>query len=345
VTVRIVFRVDASLKIGTGHVMRCLTLADRLQQHGATPSFICHEEPGNLIALIRSRGYEAHILSAATDDVEGSATHLAKVRPDWVIVDHYGLAKDWESAARQHAGRIFAIDDLADRNHDCDLLLDQNLYDGVEQSYAARVPGDCRQLIGPRYALLRPEFAQFRSRVTRSARPVSRLLVNFGGVDSTNETARILGVLSELVPASVPIDVVIGPSNPHGEQLKALVSDRLTSTLHVGTDRMAELMSQADAFIGAGGSTTWERFCLGLPSLVIAIAENQIPTSQHLGKCGAIDYIGRGSELTADTLRAAVSRFLSDHEGRSKMAELGMQLVDGHGAERVSNCLLEPAGA
>jgi UDP-2,4-diacetamido-2,4,6-trideoxy-beta-L-altropyranose hydrolase len=344
-TVRVVFRVDASLQIGTGHVMRCLTLADELRRRGAGASFVCRDEPGHLIELTRSRGYDTHVLTGAADDVQGSVAHLAETQPDWVIVDHYSLGKEWESAVRRHTKRIFAIDDLADRDHDCDLLLDQNLYEGVEQRYAARVPKHCRQLIGPRYAMLRPEFAKIRSRVSRSAGPASRLLVNFGGVDSTNETARILGVLQDLVPASVSVDVVIGPSNPHGDELKALASVRSSTTLHAGTNRMAELMSQADASIGAGGSTTWERFCLGLPSLVIAVAENQVPTSQYLGKLGAIDYIGRGSELTADGLRAALSRFLGDHERRSKMADLGMQLVDGHGAERVSDGLFERAGA
>lgn len=344
-TVRLVFRVDASLEIGTGHVMRCLTLADSMGRRGAASSFMCREDAGHLNALIRSRGYETYTLPSGTSDLEASLRQLAQIRPDWVVVDHYALGKAWESAVRQHADRIFAIDDLADRDHDCDLLLDQNLYEGVQQRYAARVPGHCRQLIGPDYALLRPEFAQFRSRVTRSSRPVSRLLVNFGGADSTNETARIYTILDELVPATVSVQVVIGPSNPHGEQLRALLSSRSAATLHIGTDRMAELMSEADAFIGAGGSTTWERFCLGLPSMVIAVAENQVPTSRYLSKLGAIDYIGRGSELTAGTLRDALSRFLSDHEGRSRMAELGMQLVDGRGTERVSQCLLELAGA
>ena len=342
---RVAFRVDASLEIGIGHVMRCLTLADALRQRGATVVFLCCETPGHLTELIRSRGYEVQILGSAMDDAAESAAHLAQSRPDWIVVDHYSLGKTWESVVRGYARWIFTIDDLADRDHDCDLLLDQNLYEGVEQRYAARVPGHCRQLIGPRYALLRPEFAQCRGDVARSARPISKLLVSFGGVDSTNETAGILGILRDALPSAVALDVVIGPSNPYGEQLKALAADRPATTLHVATNRMAELMSKADAFIGAGGSTTWERFCLGLPSLVIAVAANQVPTSQYLGKRGAIDYIGRGSELTADDIRGALSRFLADHERRTKMARLGMQLVDGQGAQRVSECMLAFAEA
>jgi UDP-2,4-diacetamido-2,4,6-trideoxy-beta-L-altropyranose hydrolase len=343
--VRFAFRVDASLEIGTGHIMRCLTLADALRQRGAAAEFLCRALPGHLIELVRSRGYETQVLAGAMDDAAESAAYFARSQPDWIVVDHYSLGKSWESAVRPHAKWIFAIDDLADREHDCDLLLDQNLYDGVEQRYAARVPGRCRQLIGPRYALLRPEFAQLRSHVARSAKPVASLLVSFGGTDRTNETARVLRILRDALPSSVAVDVVIGPSNPHADQLRALVSDRPATALHVATDRMAELMSKADAFIGAGGSTTWERFCLGLPSLVIAVAENQVPTSQYLGKLGAIDYIGRGSELSTDDIRAALSRFLKDHERRSRMAELGMQLVDGHGAQRVSDCLLAFATA
>lgn len=341
-----VFRADASLQAGTGHVMRCLTLADELRRHGASASFICRAEPGNLIAHIKSRGYKADVLESGGSalvqqrDAEQCVGLLAEMRPDWIIVDHYALGREWEGAVRQYASKLFVIDDLADRDHDCDLLLDQNLYDGVEDRYAPLVPTHCRQLIGPRFALLRPEFAQFRSKVSRPAQPVSSLLVSFGGADSTNETTRIVAILHDLLPQSVSVDVVIGPTNPHGAQIKSLASDRPLITVHAGTDRMAELMALADAFIGAGGATTWERFCLGLPSLVIAVAENQVPTSQYLGKLGAIDYIGPGSEVTEGALLASLSRFLMDHERRAKMAALGMQLVDGLGAKRVSDSLL-----
>jgi len=349
--VRFVFRVDASLSAGTGHVMRCLTLADELRRHGASASFLCREEPGNLIAHIESRGYKADVLEnrgSALDqerDAEQCAGQLAEMRPDWIIVDHYALGKEWEGAIRQYVSRLFVIDDLADRDHDCDLLLDQNLYEGVEDRYASRVPRHCRQLIGPRFALLRPEFAQFRSKVSRPPQPISRLLVNFGGADSTNETARIVGTLQELLPPSVSIDVVLGPTNPHAEHIRSLASDGRQVTVHVSTDRMAELMSLADAFVGAGGSTTWERFCLGLPSLVITVAENQVPTAQYLRKLGAIHYVGRASELTPEALRAALSNFVSDHEGRARMSKLGMQLVDGLGAGRVRDSLLTGATA
>jgi spore coat polysaccharide biosynthesis predicted glycosyltransferase SpsG len=143
----------------------------------------------------------------------------------------------------------------------------------------------------------------------------------------------------------VAIEVVLGPANPHSRAIKSMVFPGRPVVVHVGTNSMAQLMSEADAFIGAGGSTTWERFCLGLPSLVIAIAENQVPTAQYLSKLGAIDYIGRAEDLAEDALRVALSRFLMDQEGRSKMANLGMQLVDGKGAERVADALLTYASA
>ncbi|MEZ5830995.1 MAG: UDP-2,4-diacetamido-2,4,6-trideoxy-beta-L-altropyranose hydrolase [Dongiaceae bacterium] len=335
-----VFRVDASLQIGTGHVMRCLTLADELRRHGASARFICRGEPGNLNALIQSRGYEVAVLASQEEELPGCAALLTGNRPDWIIVDHYALGADWERAARHWTGKLLVIDDLANRNHDCDVLLDQNLYDGVEQRYAALVPRNCRQLIGPRFALLRPEFAEFRRKIARTAQPVSRLLINFGGADSSNETARFVELVRGQLSASVAIDVVVGPANPHAAEIRALAEGQRNIAVHAGTDRMAELMSLADAFVGAGGSTTWERFCLGLPSLVVAVAENQIPTAQYLGKLGAIDYIGPASQLSADAIRTSLSRFLMDHDRRSKMAELGMQLVDGHGAQRVVECLL-----
>ncbi|HEX6120789.1 MAG TPA: UDP-2,4-diacetamido-2,4,6-trideoxy-beta-L-altropyranose hydrolase [Dongiaceae bacterium] len=342
---RFVFRVDASLSIGTGHVMRCLTLADELRRRGASTGFLCRSEPGNLNDLIASRGHKVQILAPEQTDAQQSVAYLGQARPDWVVVDHYALGRAWEAAARQFAHRIFVIDDLADRDHDCDLLLDQNLYEGVETRYAALVPAHCQQLIGPRFALLRPEFARARNRVVRKAGPVARLMISFGGVDGTNETARLITCLDGLPSPPSAIDIVIGPASPHREQVKALASKRPAIAVHVGTDRMAELMAQADAFIGAGGSTTWERFCLGLPSLVIAVAENQRATSRHLGKIGAIDYIGTAADLDDADLRVALSRFLADQEGRSKMTDLGMRLVDGKGVERVADALLANARA
>lgn len=335
---RVVFRVDASLEIGTGHLMRCMTLADELRRCGATAMFLCRELPGHLIELTRSRDFETEAIAHE----DASVSQVARLRPDWVVVDHYGLGGAWERAIRPSTRRILAIDDLADRDHDCDLLLDQNLYDDVEQRYASRLPAHCRQLIGPHYALLRPEFADARARLSRAAKPVSRLLISFGGIDATNETARILKSLGDLPALS--LDVVIGASNPNRQEIQELTSKRPGTTSHVGTDRMAALMSEADAFVGAGGSTTWERFCLGLPSLVIAVADNQVPTAQHLSKLGAIDYIGRHSDLTPDGLRVSLSRFLSDDAGRARMTELGMKLVDGLGAQRVAQAMLDLTG-
>jgi len=337
--VRVVFRADASLEIGTGHLVRCMTLADELRRHGATATFICREQPGHLIELTRSRGFE----TATIAHEDASLSQVARLHPDWVVVDDYGLGDAWETAVRPSTRRILAIDDLADRDHDCDLLLDQNLYDGVEQRYASRLPAHCRQLIGPHYALLRPEFADARARLSRATKPVSRLLISFGGIDATNETARLLSGLKDF-PA-LALDVVIGPGNPNRAEIQALTSERPGTTLHIGTSRMAALMSEADAFVGAGGSTTWERFCLGLPSLVITVAENQVPTAQHLSKRGAIDYIGRQSDLTPDGLRAALSRFLADDAGRARMTELGMKLVDGLGAQRVAQAMIDLTGA
>ena len=168
---RVVFRADASLEIGTGHLMRCMTLADELCRRGATATFLCREQPGHLIELTRSRGFETEAIAHE----DASPSHVAQLHPDWVVVDHYGLDSAWETAVRPSTRRILAIDDLADRDHDCDLLLDQNLYDGVDQRYASRLPAHCRQLIGPHYALLRPEFADARARLLPLRLPLQRL--------------------------------------------------------------------------------------------------------------------------------------------------------------------------
>ncbi len=307
----IIFRTDASIQIGIGHVMRCLTLAEVLRIRGAQSSFICRELPGNLIDLIRKRGFLVHSLRFDKDwvvkekttphsgwlsadwqsDAEESKVFLREEAIDWLIVDHYAIDNRWEHAMRACCKKIMVLDDLADRMHDCDLLLDQNLGRKVKD-YFGLLDRETVTLIGSQYALLRPEFAALRSQslARRKKKPqLQRLLVTMGGVDRENVTGQVLTALQSCtLPKDLSVTVVLGLHAPWVAQVKAQAKQMLFPTeVLVSVDNMAQLMVESDLAIGAAGSTSWERCCLGLPTIQIVVAHNQAAIAQALSHAGA----------------------------------------------------------
>lgn len=351
---RIIVRVDASVEMGTGHVMRCLTLAGRLKEEGALITFICRELPGNLLAFIESQEFKVHPLPAPKID-ESSQRHQSSTLTvdwqldaqqtaealaregaiDWLIVDHYALDQKWESLMRPGIGKIMVVDDLADRPHDCDLLLDQNLYENLETRYQSLVPLQCQKLLGPRYALLRPEFLQERQMLRERNGVIRRILISFGGNDATNETAKALEAIRMLQPLELAVDVVVGQANPHRKGIEAFCATLPTVSFHCQINNMAELMAAADLAIGAGGSTTWERCCLGLPGLMVAVAFNQEALARHCCQAGVAKYLGVANKVTTKILSRELSALMNDRELVGRMSAAGYNLVDGRGVERV----------
>lgn len=325
---QVVFRTDASLDIGTGHVMRCMTLADALRERGASSCFVCRPHPGNLIELISERGYRVmelpitqgdRVYHATTRDQESAyrswlGVHweadaeqtlslLQNESVDWLIVDHYALDARWERSLRPSCRHLLVVDDLADRQHDCDLLLDQNL--GRQAAdYLGLVPEGCSVLAGPQYALLRPEFSTLRpySLARRKPPALLHLLISMGGVDKDNFTARILDALAASpLPADCRITIVMGLHAPWIKQVrrKAAVLPWSTEVL-VNVPDMARLMSDSDLAIGAAGTTAWERCCLGLPTLTAVLSENQRPGALALQQAGATLLIGNDLDLASE---------------------------------------------
>ncbi len=294
----VIFRADASIRIGTGHVMRCLTLASMLKEAGHGVSFICRQHEGNLIDFIRIQGFEVYALesreeeavysrqlahaewlgTSQEEDAEVCRRIVQGLAPDWLIVDHYAIDTLWETALIDACKKLMVIDDLGDRKHRCDLLLDQN-YKSRREKYASLVPEQCQILAGSEYALLRPEFAKWREySLTRRANPeLKRLLITLGGTDSDNMTGKILDKLSCVrLPEDLEITVIMGATAPHAEAVKQRAASMPWKTLvFVNVGNMAEIMADADLAIGAAGATTWERCCLGLPTIQTVIAENQ----------------------------------------------------------------------
>lgn len=361
----VVFRTDASLEMGTGHVMRCLTLAQALRARGADCRFVTRMQPGNLANRIQDAGFDVARLPAPqgqppdgppvhapwagvawAQDAADTIAALEDRQPDWLVVDHYAFDARWERAVAAHVGRVFAWDDLADRPHACDLLLDQNLGRDPE-AYAALLPEGTPVLAGPRYAVLRPEFAELRpaALASRSGGPLRRIMVSLGGVDRPNATGAVLEVLAG-VPGlrDVQVDVILGSRAPAVEEVrKQAATMPMRVDVAVDVDDMARRMARADLAIGAVGGTTWERCALGLPSLLLTIADNQRPAARALHESGAAYLLG---DLADADWRNRLAEWLIDpaRDARlSHMAASAARLCDGEGANRVLEALERPA--
>ncbi|OBY92288.1 UDP-2,4-diacetamido-2,4,6-trideoxy-beta-L-altropyranose hydrolase [Pseudomonas sp. AU11447] len=362
---KIVFRVDASLRIGTGHVMRCLTLADALKANGAQCHFISREHPGNLNALIQQREHTLGTLpyspteyseeenapphaswleTSWEEDAIQTAEQLVGARADWLILDHYALDYRWEKLLAEKTRHIMVIDDLADRLHACDLLLDQNLGRSADD-YARRVPAACRLLLGPQFALLRPEFAQLRDRSLQRRQKVQArsLLISMGGGDTPNATTRIMHSLRGVLDSQWTLQVVMGANALRTAEVDAVArSMPCPTSVLVNTPHMAKLMVEADIAIGAAGSTSWERCCLGLPSIMLVMADNQERIATQLQQVGAaaliqsIDSIETQLPLALQSLCAPSQLHL--------MALAAADVTDGKGTERVIELLTQHPG-
>jgi UDP-2,4-diacetamido-2,4,6-trideoxy-beta-L-altropyranose hydrolase len=343
---RIAIRADASIALGSGHVMRCLALADALRERGAKVAFLSRELPGHLCALVEHRGFDVMRLPARDTppawerDVADSAAALQSRdgAVDWLVADHYLLDARWEGAMRRMAKQVMVLDDMANRPHDANLLLDQNLADDMEDRYRAHVAPSCRQLLGPRWALLRREFSQARAAMRMRDGRLQRILLFFGGSDPTDETSKALRGVAVLAQAGIRIDVVVGSSNPRRDEVARLAAGIPNIFYYCQTEDMAALMVQADLAIGAGGSVSWERCCLGLPALAVILAENQRPQTEALARYGAQINLGWADRLRAEEYRRAVTALRPG--ALLEMERRGMELVDGGGAGRVAELMI-----
>lgn len=359
---KVVFRADASLQMGTGHVMRCLTLADALMAQGAECQFICREHPGNLIEHIKHKGYRVHVLApglpvgasvlaihataaepqlahaawlGATQQQDADAcTHILRdLQPDWLIVDHYALDARWEETLQPYYFKLMVIDDLADRRHECELLLDQTFARNAAD-YRPWVPATCTVLCGSQYALLRPEFAALRPRsLQRRAKPqLQQLLITMGGVDKDNATGAVLTALQFCeLPADCRIIVVVGATAPWLAKVRQQAEQLPWATeVRVNVSDMAQLMADSDLAIGAAGATSWERCCLGLPTIMVVLAENQQQVARGLEQAGSVYAVQSPKQILA-SLPALLKPLLSSSVQLSVMSQAAAAIANGNG--------------
>lgn len=353
----IVFRVDASLRIGSGHVMRCLCLADALRAAGATTRFLTRHLPTHLADPLRQHGHAILQLPAWDEptspveeawseeqrerDLQDCSAALEGATPaNWLVVDHYAADRAWEQGARRLARQLAILDDLV-REHDCDLLIDSNLYPAGERQYKGRVPAGCRVMTGPGYALLRPEFAQAHAAARVRDGAVRRLLVFLSGMDPKNATGTVLSALHLLSAAERPerIDVVIGANHPQYEALRAACADLSGAALHENTPEMARLCLQADLAVGAGGSNTWERCAVGLPALALQLAPNQARILHNGARAGLL-VAPDPAPLEPAALALHLRALLANSGLRYHVSRRALETVDGLGVDRVARALL-----
>ena len=357
---KIAFRCDASIQMGTGHVMRCLTLADALAEQGAECHFICREHAGHLLDMIHQRGHKTYGLPLESEsqqadksspdlahsnwlgatqqrDAELCRVVLDELKPSWLVVDHYALDVRWEKLLRPHSKKLMVIDDLADRQHDCDILLDQT-FGRDSQDYLQWTPEYCQLLCGASYALLRPEFSQWReySLERRASGQLEHLLINLGGVDKDNLTMQILKMLAACpLPKYCKITVVMGATAPWTQavQEQATLMPWVTE-VKVGVSNMAELMANSDLAIGAAGSTSWERCCLGLPTIMLMLADNQVKAAKALTTADATVNLNFDENFLFK-LVSVFEDFIKNKIKLKNMSISARSITDGMGSKQV----------
>lgn len=353
----VAFRADASIRIGTGHVIRCRTLARKFRETGNRVVFICREIDGNLNDDLRIEGFEVFGIDQASSkkspthasgryapldwsqgsDANLTAAALGSLNVDWLVVDHYGISAEWHTELRKKARRMLVIDDLGNRDLNCDLLLDQNLSERLgDEKYAGLLPRHCQGLFGPKFALLSPVYAKKQSSLRPRYGRVERVLISMGGSDICDATGTAVKCLSASELRHLQLDVVVGANYRYHERLASLVERRGNGRIRGPLDDLVSAMEQADFAIGAGGTTSWERLCLGLPSLIVSLADNQEEGCRALDRIGAAIYAGPAKDVDLEALRTLLHKTIFDRERLSRMSQIGLTLVDGQGATRVA---------
>lgn len=346
---KVAIRVDASLQMGTGHVMRCKTLADQLCAKNASVRFICRQLPGHMISFLNRAGYDVTVLSLSNicgenfdgndhetsmsdelqiEDAYQTIDALNDFSADWIIVDNYQFDIIWEQLIRPHTKYISVIDDLANRQHDCDVLLDQNLYKNINDRYKKLVLNDTVMLLGPRFVLLRPEFYKASKAIANKDGSVRKILVFFGGVDKTCQTEKVIEAISQVNLSNVIINIIVGGGNLSAKKISNMCRKLKNVVIHHQVSNMAEFIANSDFSIGAGGATAWERCFLGLPTATIIVAQNQNEATIVLDELGATWNLGWHENVTVDMIANKIQEVCANPNALLRMRNLAFQVME-----------------
>ena len=339
----VIIRVDTDARIGTGHVMRCIALAQAWQDQGGDVTFLSCCDSGPLHQRIIEEGFNFVSIEKPHPDPNDLKKTLSilsnSTNTTWIVVDGYHFTPDYQKAIRENGYRLLVIDDMAHLDHyHADILLNQNIH---ASSLHYSCDKDTVQFLGKEYAMLRREFLKYRNWKRQISEKAKKILATLGGTDSNNVTLKVIRALNMLSNPDIEVKIVVGPSNPHKELLKNAMLHAPCSMLCVEITRsMPELMAWADVAISAGGSTCWEMAFMGLPSLIITLADNQDGIAEGLGKAGAGIDLGWHENISIKQCSQALKEILQNKNKRSSFSEQGQKLVNGKGCQKVIKAML-----
>ena len=343
---KIIFRVDSSKKIGSGHLMRCLSISDLLIDEGAQVLFISCSNKGNFNSLVKEKGIphkviknklEKNLDNGEIEDANETIRLIKDQSLDMIIIDHYSLGVRWERALKPYTKKIFVIDDLANREHDCDFLLDQNFVLNHEDRYRNKVPKKCNLFLGPQYALLQKDYDSFKVRIRTR---VKRLLIFFGGHDNQCLSLVTLKCVLAMKLSNLYIDIVISSEDNSVDTMKKISKNNPKIFFHHNLPSLSALINKSDLAIGAGGISLWERCLLGLPAIVITVSDNQIESCKALSKVGAIKLLGHFDEFSEKVFVSALKKLISSKKELSLISKNAYDVMKEWSYNSVSNNIL-----
>lgn len=343
----LLIRADAGPRMGIGHVMRCLALAQAWQDAGGAAEFLTASDAPAVAARLREEGMQVTQATApagSAADAAHTASRARETRAAWVVVDGYQFDAAYQQSLKRAGLKVLWLDDYGHAGRYCaDLVLNQNLQ-AEESLYAQREAG-VRLLLGPQYALLRREFVKWRGWKREIREHATRVMVTAGGTDAGNVTSKVVSAL-ELMADRIEATVVVGAGNPHRAAILAAIQSREQIRLADGaTADLAELMAWADVAISAAGSTAWELCFMGLPALLLVAADNQSGTAQRLHQLGVAVNLGNQREVSPADLSQTLQEIQRSSDKRRTMSERGQKAVDGQGVDRVLTCIQDGPGA
>lgn len=333
-------RADASSKIGTGHIMRCIALGQALQDQGDAVTFISHCESDILQERIQAEGFRLISLDKACPDPSDLIKTLSILKEEsadekyWLILDGYHFTSEYQKAIRDAGGQLLIIDDMNHLAHyHADIILNQNIH-ALDLNY--HCDNNTTLLLGTRYALLRREFLACRNFSRQIADRAKNILITLGGADRDNVTVRVINALKHLGESDISVKIIIGPANPHRESLcRSLIGAPFAAEVFVNPNNIPELMAWADIAISASGSTCWELAFMGVPSIILVLAENQVSVAEYLMNNKSAISLGRISENIEEDITYACNCLISDNALRRHFFEQSKAILTEQGPSLV----------
>lgn len=342
-------RTDVGQGIGYGHLIRTLSLADQLIQRGAEVTVAMRAPSDSDLTRVRGTGAKVRLMPSLRTEGGAHGSVLPDVLQhldaqdalgdqiavwDAIVVDHYALDVEWETAVRGRTRKLVVIDDLANRQHRADVLIDHNWYGpDTETRYSNLLNGDALQLLGPRYCLLNIAYSELRKTRPPVRQPPRTVLINFGGTDVASQT--LVAATSALDATQMDVEIAIGSSALLNDDLVSLARAEPRISLNIAVPNMAQILGRVDLVVGASGTGTWERFCMRVPSIVTTVSESQSGVTRALAKAGVCTWLGVASEVVAEDYTEALMN------ATARNAPVPPPVVDGHGSARIAMVILD----